>query len=182
MNVLEVKRRLDGTVRTYSCEAVEVADEHAVLLYRLPGPGRVADLALPAGTLTVAYYWTDRPYNVYHWIAPTEPGCTASRTPPNDPRGAANVANAPSGETLGYYFNLSGPVRIGRDRLEWEDLEVDVLVTPDGRVRVLDEDAVPRAAAARLPEIARARERVLADWRTVTEDVERASRAVVARA
>jgi hypothetical protein len=157
MNVLEVKRRLDGRVHTYSCEAAEVAADRSVLLYRLPGPGRVADLPLPAGTLTVAYYLADRPYNVYHWIAP-------------------------SGETLGYYFNLSGPVRIGRDRLEWEDLEVDVLVTPDGRVQVLDEDAIPHDAAARLPEIARARERVLADWRAVTEDVERASRSVVARA
>jgi uncharacterized protein DUF402 len=157
MTVLEVKRRLDGAVRTYPCEAAEIADDHAVLLYRLPGAGRVADLALPAGTLTVAYYWIDRPYNVYHWIAP-------------------------SGETLGYYFNLSGPVQIGRDRVEWEDLEVDVLITPDGRVQVLDEDAVPPDAAARLPEIARAGERVLADWRTVGKDVERASRAVVARA
>ena len=155
--MLEVKRRLDGAVRTYSCEAVEVADDHAVLLYRLAGAGRVADLALPAGTLTVAYYWIDRPYNVYHWIAP-------------------------SGETLGYYFNLSGPVRIGRERLEWEDLEVDVLVTPDGRVQVLDEDAVPEVAAPRLPEIAHARERVLADWRAVIGEVERASRAAVAHA
>ncbi|HLY21503.1 MAG TPA: DUF402 domain-containing protein [bacterium] len=153
MNVLEVKRRLDGSVRTYPCEAVEIAADRAVLLYRLPGQGRVADLVLPAGTLTVAYYWLDRPYNVYHWMAP-------------------------SGETLAYYFNLSGPVRIGPDGLEWEDLEVDVLVTPDGRVQILDEDAVPAAAAARLPEIARARERVLADWPAVVADVERASRAL----
>jgi predicted RNA-binding protein associated with RNAse of E/G family len=153
VNVLEVKRRLDGSVRTYSCEAAEIAADRAVLLYRLPGRGRVADLVLPAGTLTVAYYWADRPYNVYHWVAP-------------------------SGETLAYYFNLSGPVRIAPDRLEWEDLEVDVLVTPDGRVRILDEDAVPAAAAARLPEIVRARERALADWRTVVAEVERASRAL----
>jgi predicted RNA-binding protein associated with RNAse of E/G family len=152
VNVLEVKRRLDGGVRTYPCEAVEIAADRAVLLYRLPGQGRVAGLVLPAGTLTVAYYWLDRPYNVYHWMAP-------------------------SGETLAYYFNLSGPVRIGPDRLEWEDLEVDVLVTPDGRVQILDEDAVPAEAAARLPEIARARERVLADWPAVVADVERASRA-----
>jgi len=153
VNVLEVKRRLDGSVRTYPCEAVEIAADRAVLLYRLPGQGRVADLVLPAGTLTVAYYWLDRPYNVYHWMAP-------------------------SGETLAYYFNLSGPVRIGPDGLEWDDLEVDVLVTPDGRVQILDEDAVPAAAAARLPEIARARERVLADWPAVVADVERASRAL----
>ncbi|HEV2283297.1 MAG TPA: DUF402 domain-containing protein [bacterium] len=157
MTVLEVKRRLDGSARTYPCEAAEIAADRAVLLYRLPNQGRVADLVLPAGTLTVAYYWTERPYNVYHWIAP-------------------------SGETLAYYFNLSGPVRIGPDRLEWEDLEVDVLVTPDGRVQILDEDAVPASAAARLPEIARARERVFADWRDVSADVERASRAAAARA
>lgn len=156
MNVLEVKRRLDGSVRTYPCEAVEIAGDRAVLLYRLSGPGRVADLALPAGTVTMAYYWTDRPYNVYHWIAP-------------------------AGDTLAYYFNLSGPVHIGRERLEWEDLEVDVLVTPDGRVRVLDEDAVPPTAAGRLPEIARARERILAEWPAVTADAERASRAALAR-
>jgi len=155
-NVLEIKRRLDGSVRTYDCETAEAAGDHAVLLYRLPAAGRVAGLTLPAGTLTVAYYWADRPYNVYHWIAP-------------------------SGETLAYYFNLSGPVRIGRDRLEWEDLEVDVLVTPDGRVQVLDEDAVPPDAAARLPEIARARERVFTDWRAVVDEVERASRTAGAR-
>ena len=155
MNVLEVKRRLDGSVRTYPCEAVQADRDHAVLLYRLPGQGKVADLVLPAGTLTLAYYWADRPYNVYHWIAPSR-------------------------ETLGYYFNLSGSVTIGGDRLEWEDLEVDVLVTPDGRVQILDEDAVPQSAAARLPEIARARERVLADWPDVSRDIERASRAFLA--
>jgi uncharacterized protein len=151
MSIIEVKRRLDGSVRTYPCDAAEVADDHAVLLYRIQGAGRVADVALTPGTLTVAYYWTDRPYNVYHWIAP-------------------------SGDTLAYYFNLSGPVSIGRDRVEWEDLEVDVLITPDRRVQVLDEDAVPAAAAARLPEIARARQRVLADWDAVVAQVERASR------
>jgi Protein of unknown function (DUF402) len=155
MSVMEVKRRLDGSVRTYRCDAVEVTADHAVLLYRITEPGRVADVSLVPATLTVAYYWTGRAYNVYHWIAP-------------------------SGETLAYYFNLSGPVRIGRDRVEWEDLEVDVLVTPDGRVRVLDEDAVPADAGARLPEIARARDRVLADWPTVIAEVERASRALEA--
>jgi uncharacterized protein len=156
VEVLEVKHRLDGTVKTYACEGVQLSGDHAIVLYRLPGAGRVADVELPAGTLTVAYYWADRPYNVYHWIAP-------------------------SGHTLAYYFNLSGPPRIGAGRVEWEDLEVDVLVTPDRQFRVLDEDAVPPSAAARLPEIARARDRVLAEWPSVTAAVERASGPIVAR-
>lgn len=153
MDVLELKRKLDGTVKTFPCRAAALTAERAVLLYPLPTAGRVADLALPAGTLTIAHYWRDRPYNVYHWIAP-------------------------GGETLGYYFNLSGPIRITRTQVEWEDLEVDILVTPDQRVRVLDEDRIPPGAASRLGEIARARDRVLAEWARVVREVQAASERV----
>ncbi len=156
MDVLEVKRTLGGGVRTYPCQAVEMTGDRAVLLYTLPQPGRVADLALPAGTLTIAYYWAGRPYNVYHWISP-------------------------EGETLAYYFNVSGPVFFTHDTVEWEDLEVDVMVTPDGRVRVLDEDRLPEGAATRLGEIARGRDRVLREFPQVVREVEAASRALRAR-
>jgi hypothetical protein len=155
MQVLEIKRTLAGETKSYACRAAELTEDRAVLLYTLERPGTVGGLTLPAGTLTVAYYWSDRPYNVYHWIAP-------------------------DGVTLAYYFNLSGPPRIGRARLEWEDLEVDVLVTPDTRARVLDEDRVPASAADRLPEIAAARDRVLREYRHVVSAVEAASRTLLA--
>lgn len=156
MDVLEVKRTLAGAVHTFPCRAAELTPRRAVLLHTLRHPGRVDDLTLPTGTVTVAYYWADRPYNVYHWIAP-------------------------SGDTLAYYFNLSGPVRIADSRVEWEDLAVDVLVTPDQRVRVLDEDQIPETAAGRAPEIARARERVLREWGPVVREVQAASRTFLAR-
>lgn len=153
MDVLEVKRTLLGGVHTFPCQAVELTADRAVLLYTLPSAGRVADLTLPAGTLTIAYYWIDRPYNVYHWISP-------------------------EGHTLAYYFNLSGPVTFTTDTVEWEDLEVDILVTPDGRARVLDEDRLPDSAAGRLPEIARGRSRVLREFPRVIREVEAESRAL----
>lgn len=153
MDVLEVKRTLRGGVHTFPCQAVELTRDRAVLLYTLPSPGQVAGLALPAGTLTIAYYWIDRPYNVYHWISPV-------------------------GHTLAYYFNLSGPVSLTPDTVEWEDLEVDILVTPDGRARVLDEDRVPESAAGRLPEIARGRSRVLREFPHVIQEIEAASGAL----
>lgn len=156
MDVLEIKRTLTGAVRTYSCRAIEITPCRAVLLYTLPHAGHVADLTLPAGTLTVAYYWAGRPYNVYHWIAP-------------------------GGETLAYYFNLSGPVRIARDRVEWEDWAVDVLVTPDRRVRVLDEDQIPESAGGRSTEIARARDRVLRESAQVVREIQAVSRDLLAR-
>ncbi len=156
MDVLEVKRTLDGVAHTFPCTAAEITPSRAVLLYTLPHPGHVADLTLPAGTVTLAYYWIDRPYNVYHWLTP-------------------------EGETLGYYFNLSGPVRITDGRVDWEDLAVDVLVTPDRRVRVLDEDQIPPDAARRSPEITRARDRVLREWEQVVREIHDASRDLLAR-
>ncbi len=157
MEMLEVKRTLDGGVHTFRCTAAGVTPHRAVLLYTISRGRRIADVDLPAGTVTVAYYWTDRPYNVYHWVAP-------------------------SGETLAWYFNASGPVRIGDGRVEWEDLEVDVLVTPDGRVQVLDEERLPAdLAASRRAEIAAARRRILDDHRAVTREVEAASSGVLAR-
>lgn len=156
MDVLEVKRALEGGVRTFPCRAVEMTGDRAILLYTLPHPAQVADLALPAGTLTIAHFWVGRPYNVYHWISP-------------------------EGETLAYYFNLSGLVTLTHDTVEWEDLEVDILVTPDGRARVLDEDRIPESAAARRGEIARGRALVLREFPQVVREVEAASRALLAR-
>ncbi len=58
---------------------------------------------------------------------------------------------------------------------------MDVLVTPDGRVRVLDEDRVPGSAADRAEEIDAARRRVLDEWEAVVREVEALSRAALVR-
>lgn len=157
MEILEVKRTLDGAVQTFRCTAAEVTPQRAVLLYTISRGRRIADVELPAGTVTVAYYWANRPYNLYHWVAP-------------------------AGETLAWYFNASGPARIGDGRVEWEDLEVDVLVTPDLRVQVLDEDRFPAdLAASTHAEIEAARRRILDEYETVTQEVEERSRGFLAR-
>src|SRR5437879_13248174 len=107
--------------------------------------------------MTVAYYWADRPYNVYHWISP-------------------------GGDTLGWYFNVSGPVRISERQVEWQDLEVDVLVTPDLRCRVLDEDRLPEALGeSQRTAIAAARARALREYATVVREVAAASHDFLAR-
>ena len=152
-----MKRTLAGGERTYPCTALDMTPGRAVIRYQSAASRRIADVDLPAGTVTFAYSWADRPYNVYHWL---------------DPRG----------QTLAYYFNLSGPAQITPERVIWDDLEVDVLVTPDQRVQVLDEDRLPAALAAdRRAEIAAAQARVLADQTAVVAEIERASRAFSAQ-
>ena len=68
--ILEIKEALRGGRQEFACTALAVGTDEAVLLYRLRRAGRVADLDLPAGTLSLGYFWTARPYNAYHWLAP----------------------------------------------------------------------------------------------------------------
>ncbi len=116
--VLEIKRYLDGREKQFRCGLVECDERSAVLLYIACGSVELFGLTLPAGTVTFGYYWVDRPYNIYHW-------------------------QAPDGRTIAAYFNLADGTRLTDGRLEWRDLTVDVLATPDGRIEVLDEDELP---------------------------------------
>ena len=66
--------------------------------------------------------------------------------------------------------------------MEWQDLEVDVLVTPDLRARVLDEDRLPAdLPAERRGEIAAAADRVMREYAEVVMVTEAASRVAMER-
>lgn len=156
--ILEIKHRLDGERVTYPATLLDRGPGFAAILYVLPRETAVEDLRLPPGTLTVAYYWEDRPYNLYHWI---------------DPRGS----------TLAFYFNLSRGTAVRDREVEWHDLAVDVLVTPDGTARVLDEHEVPPDLPAEVREaVSSAREAVLRDMADLWETIEPASRRYLAAA
>jgi predicted RNA-binding protein associated with RNAse of E/G family len=90
-----------------------------------------------AGTVTFGYFWTDRGFNVYHWMSP-------------------------AGLTFAFYVNLAEGTRI-EDTLHWRDLTVDILITSGGQALVLDEDEIPLALdSATRARIERTRDDVLA--------------------
>ena len=74
---------------------------------------------------------------------------------------------APDGAYKGTYININTPVEVCPSQVRYVDLEVDICLWPDGRVRVLDEDLLQAAVeegviTARLAEEAMAEvERVL---------------------
>ncbi len=147
---MELKRKLDGRTMRYACEPVEMGPAFAMLLYRHPVALSLAGVAIPAGSRSYGLYWTDRPYNVYHWVAA-------------------------EGETLACYCNAATETRIAPASVEWLDLEADVLITPDGRGRVLDLEEVPdelspphRAALAGALRALADGPAVLAEARTLT--------------
>jgi len=118
--ILEIKHTLDGRQKRFDCRLLARTEDgrHAAVLWIAPEPMHVHGVDLPAGTVSVGHFWTDRPYNVYHWLDP-------------------------AGQTLGYYFNICDQTRITAGVIEWRDLIVDVLALPGGRLDVLDEHELP---------------------------------------
>ena len=84
----------------------------------MPTDHQLEDLLLAKGTLSLGYFWEDRPYNAYHWVDDNQ-------------------------QTLALYFNICDSTHISREQVAWRDLTVDILITPDQRCRVLDEDELP---------------------------------------
>jgi len=146
MPMKEIKHKLNGERMEFECTLLERSDRRAVLLYRIPSDVQVGDLVLPAGTTTYGHYWTDRPFNVYHWIAP-------------------------DGDTLGYYVNLGDTVVLREDGVEWRDLAIDILRTPDGRTQVLDTDELEDLSPGLRRKIVAIRDQVLAELDEVVREV-----------
>jgi protein associated with RNAse G/E len=72
-----------------------------------------------------------------------------------------------------HYVNLGRVVSLEASRVVWDDYAVDVLVWPDGRVEVVDEDEVPPDTDESIVAfIAAAKERLLAELEEVVAFVE----------
>jgi predicted RNA-binding protein associated with RNAse of E/G family len=149
--ILEIKHKLDGERKEFHCQLCSYTDDEVVVIYPITRDGKVEDLLLPKGTISFGYFWSGRLYNVYHWVTPT-------------------------GETLGFYFNIGDRTRISREEIYWRDLVVDILITPDGRCRVLDEHELPTDLDADLRRIIEtARDEVLRQKDDLVGEIERRS-------
>ncbi len=116
--ITEIKTTLAGEQKRFECERIRYAAGETVVIYRMPRDVQLEDLLLPKGSLSLGYFWEERGYNAYHWV--------------DDNR-----------QTLALYFNICDNTLITPERVEWRDLAVDILITPDLRCRVLDEDELP---------------------------------------
>jgi len=155
---IERKTRLDGSVSEYRCEALSLeVGRHAVLRYVMDSEWVIADtgIVLRPGQITIAHYWIDRPYNVYHWL-------DGSRT-------------------IAYYCNVASDTTIEEDVVGYTDLVIDVLLRPTGETIVLDEEELPPdLAPTRRIHIARALEAIASGPRRLAAEIERETRALLA--
>lgn len=157
--IAEVKTGLDGRVTEWRCDllAMEPA-RRAVLRYVVEAERAVgaSGLVLAAGTITIAHYWIDRPFNVYHWLE--------------------------GGSTVAFYANVAEPLEISFERVAYRDLALDVLIRPSGSLEVLDEEELPADLAPRdRKTIAQAMELLVTNTRALVAEVESESRRYVPR-
>jgi predicted RNA-binding protein associated with RNAse of E/G family len=104
---------------------VTLQDRFGILRYVAHQQLQFQGLVVPQGSISYAFFWTDRPYNVYMWLDE-------------------------HGDVLGCYFNVAYSVSLSPQEFVWTDLFVDMLVVPgsedegaQARVQLLDVDQVP---------------------------------------
>ncbi len=153
--ILEVKEKLNGHRHEFASAVLDQSAETLVSLYVVPGEGRLGGVALERGTRCLGYFWTNRHYNVYHAV---------------DHRG----------QTLVFYINISDHTVITPAAIAWRDLEVDVVITPDGRCEVLDEDEIPADLdPALVATITATTDHLVANYQALVAELERRTAALL---
>ncbi|PFZ49722.1 DUF402 domain-containing protein [Bacillus wiedmannii] len=71
IEIIERKIRYDGTTIDHACLLIEAQQDKIILYHEVQYSFTMAandtKLTIPKGSYTVAYYWGNRPYNLYVW-------------------------------------------------------------------------------------------------------------------
>jgi predicted RNA-binding protein associated with RNAse of E/G family len=155
--ITERKTRLDGSVVEYVCEPLVIEEGRRALVRYVSEQDRPlegTDLVLRKGTVTVGHFWTDRPYNVYHWLD--------------------------GGRTVALYVSVAIDTTIEPIAIAYRDLVVDVLIRPSGALEILDDEELPPSIEPRYRiAIAKALETCVTERRRLSAEIERETRAVL---
>ena len=114
-------RKYDGSIRrSWKAGVVSQSNDLIVAVGRFDRDVEHNDLGLiRSGTVSFEHFWLDRWYNVFRFH---EPDVTFKS----------------------YYCNIAMPAVLNGLELDFVDLDIDVVVWPDGRVEVLDRDDFER--------------------------------------
>ncbi|HDR6314596.1 DUF402 domain-containing protein [Bacillus wiedmannii] len=124
IEIIERKIRYDGTTIDHACLLIEAQQDKIILYHEVQYSFTMAandkKLTIPKGSYTVAYYWGNRPYNLYVW-------------------------RNQDGGYLGSYFNIVKNTCITDEVVSFEDLILDIMILPSGEFFILDADELPES-------------------------------------
>ena len=122
--ITERKIRYDSKIVDYKCSLLSAKNQCIVLFHIIKEPFTMQvnhiNITIPVGSYTIAYYWEDRPYNLYFW-------------------------RDKEGNYLASYFNIVKNTKFEENMVSFEDLIIDVLTLPNGEYFILDENELPEA-------------------------------------
>lgn len=122
--IIERKIRYDSKIVDYKCSLLSVRNDCIVLFHIIKETFTMqvnhTEITIPVGSYTIAYYWKNRPYNLYFW-------------------------RDREGNYLASYFNIVKNTKFQENMVSFEDLIIDVLALPNGEYFILDEDELPEA-------------------------------------
>jgi hypothetical protein len=161
--IVERKVKPDGAPSQAHCRLIHADARSVVLFHNVAGTWRVGPYTIAPPMYTVACYWKDTPYNLYAWYEedgrlvaayfnivrsegytlyegedhPGGPVCSRAGGDHCGPDGDAGPRiRQPAGHD-GTHARNESPIE-----LTYYDLLLDVLVHPDGRCELEDEDEI----------------------------------------
>ncbi len=110
-------RKYDLSIRrTWQCELIERNDPLIVLVGEFDRDVEHSALgSIRQGTISYEYFWLERWYNIFRF-------------------------HEPNGRLRNYYCNVAMPPTLKKNVLDYVDLDIDILVWPDGSCEVVDRD------------------------------------------
>ena len=120
--ILEIKRHLNKPDEHYFCSLLQSGEDDMVLKYVSKRSAKLGNVLFESGSTTYAYYKTGTgfvPWKMY----------------------------GPDGHLRGYLFHICRDLRVNQDRVEYLDLLLDIWISPEGSITVLDRDELEACAA-----------------------------------
>jgi hypothetical protein len=111
----EIKVHKNKETQRFRCRVLRREADYLVLSYYADKPGRIKDVVLPAGSTTIAHYWTGRGYVLWRMYGPDS-------------------------ALIGTLFHICSDVTITETSVQYLDLIVDIWIPAQGEPLVLDED------------------------------------------
>ena len=121
----EIKRHKNKPEQRFLCDLALTEPGHIVIVYHAASAGRIADIDIAPGSTTIAHYWQNGGYVLWRMFSAD---CTL----------------------IGSLFHICANTDIQETSVSYDDLMLDIWVTPQGLARVLDEDELADAVKTKL--------------------------------
>jgi protein associated with RNAse G/E len=145
---IECKRTYFEEKKVFECYLVEKRSSEVVLIYEISAPMEFLGINFLPGSRSFGYFWTEKNYNVYHWIDSND-------------------------KTIVFYFNISKDTNIFENSVEWKDMIVDIVAFPNGKTLTVDQDEVPKTITADdLTIIEKTNREILSDLKKITSELD----------